>query len=161
MKARSFYFYTKILILLLIIIGYVTPTNTYAARLSVLFSAGGATEITFSGYTTTYDGNLGGIKGANQKCAAAYAGSRVCLFDDFIKLGANYPYTYDVWWFDGVAAVDTNVYSRFGNGTNTGGMGSCYSWTNAGASAYGFIFSTSGSGGSNTCVATYRLACCK
>lgn len=155
---RHKYFYLICLLLLT-----VPALNANAARLSVLFS-GSSSSVTFAGYTGLYNGNLGGVKGANQKCATDYPGSRVCLFDDILKLGANYPYTYDVWWIDGVTGWDSTsgAGSKLGGGTTgTGGGGTCGSWTQSGVS-YGLIFTTSGtSSGSSTCAGTARIACCK
>ena len=65
--------------------------NANAARLSVLFSGSSSGRVTFAGYAGTFNRNLGSIKGANQKCAAAQTGSHVCSYYEIMKLGANYP----------------------------------------------------------------------
>lgn len=59
----------------------------------------------FAGYTSTAtNGNLGGLKGANQKCETAYPGSHWASLDEIMKLGAQYPWTYDVWVRDALAS---------------------------------------------------------
>ncbi len=50
-------------------------------------AAGG---VTYAGLTpTTYDGNLGGIKGAYAKCAIAFPGSRMATGSEAIKLAGS------------------------------------------------------------------------
>lgn len=57
----------------------------------------------FAGYTSgTYTGNLGGAKGANEKCDAGYDGSHWCSVDELMRLGDKYPWTYTVWVRDAV-----------------------------------------------------------
>jgi len=47
----------------------------------------GGSKPTYAGATpTTYTGNLGGIAGANAKCAAAFPGSRMMRFSEMVFL---------------------------------------------------------------------------
>lgn len=59
-------------------------------------AAGGG--IRWAGYTTsTYTGNLSGIKGAHEKCNATFEGSRWAKGSELDALGLEYPYSYEVW----------------------------------------------------------------
>ena len=134
-----------------------------AARLSVLFSGSSSAGVTFSGYAGPFDANLGGIKGSNQKCETAFAGSHVCTYEEIVRLGTSYPYSNAVWFVVGaVAAVDGgSYYNATGGSTANSGWGTCYAWTNSGATAYGFILATTGSTANAQCSSTQYLACCK
>jgi len=95
-------------------------------------------EVRWAGYTSAaYTGNLGGPKGANQKCDAEYPGSHWCSVDEIMRLGMDYPYTYTVWVRDAVKGGSMNNYDF----TFLGGAGghycygdinecTCYGWTN-------------------------------
>lgn len=140
------------------------PTfNANAARLSVLFSGSSSGGVTFSGYAGPFDANLGGIKGSNQKCETAFAGSHVCTYEEIVRLGTSYPYSNAVWLVVGaVAAVDGgSYYNATGGATANTGWGTCYAWANAGATVYGFVLATTGSTGVAQCSSTQYLACCK
>ena len=71
----------------------------------------------FAGYTSlTFHGNLGGYKGAHQKCADAYPAwnnnintVHWCSVNELMELGAQYPYTYTVW-------VGNSYKNSFNNG---------------------------------------------
>lgn len=63
--------------------------------------AGSSGNVTWSGYTGTTTGSVGGIKGMNNTCNTSYSGSHACTYDEIINLGNNYPYTYDAWVIDG------------------------------------------------------------
>lgn len=41
--------------------------------------------VSFAGYTSPFDGNLGGSVGANAKCRVAFPGSWLCTASDFSK----------------------------------------------------------------------------
>ena len=66
-------------------------------------------KVKFVGYTAEFDGNLGGIKGAHEKCHAAHPGSRWASSDELTTLGPEYPWTYGVWIWDSYGEVqDSN-----------------------------------------------------
>jgi len=54
----------------------------------------------FAGFTPQYTGNLGGIPGAQAKCAAAFPGSHWARYNEILSLGASYPYGQNVWVLD-------------------------------------------------------------
>lgn len=151
----------KSLIYLPLLLIFFGAPSSWAGRLSVLYG-GGSAGVSFAGYAGPFDGNLGATKAINQKCAAAQAGSHVCSYDEIVRLGANYPYTYGVWLFGGIIAVDGGYYtSPAGGGTSMVGAGNCYAWTNNAAATYGFVLSTTGGTSVASCASTYYLACCK
>jgi hypothetical protein len=76
----------------------------YGAFLIIIFNKADALtgvarrKAVWAGYTTSaYTGNLGGLKGANDKCDADHSGSHWASVDEIMKLGPNYPWTQDVW----------------------------------------------------------------
>lgn len=149
---------------------FLASTTSQGANLSQLFSGGGGGTLTFSGYAGPFDGNLGGLKGANQKCDAAYSGSHVCLFPEIIKLGSSYPYTYGVWQLDGIksSSIDSTYYRHFSqtgtlNWNNTGIIPSCSNtiWTSNSAGNVGPTLGTLGAVTFVTCDNSLHLACCK
>lgn len=80
-----------------------TPTanNHVATKAYVDAAAGGG--LTWEGYTSsTFDGHLGSLKGANQKCENDYPGSHWMSYEEMMRLGADYPWTYDVWIRDAI-----------------------------------------------------------
>lgn len=124
----------------------------------------------FKGYTGTTTGGLGGIDGINNTCNSSYSGSHACTFEEIIRLGASYTYTYNVW------VVDGSYFSSFGQevvegyqitkdgAANTAGATPnapmCDGWNNATASYYGPYLSTAGSMGVQSCATATRIACC-
>jgi hypothetical protein len=125
----------------------------------------------FMGFTQTYSGALGGLKGANAKCEQEFPGSHWASVDEIMKLGATYPWTYPVW----VRTLHGRD-ATFHNVTNDGyPMGlrtdSCYGWTRTTHNWTGTPLSsaTSHTAGSSlgadghestvSCTATLRLAC--
>ena len=66
--------------------------------------AGG--RVTWKGYTaSTYNGNMGGVRGMNAKCDTNYTGSHACTWDEIIKLGTSFPGSTDAWVVDGALPI--------------------------------------------------------
>jgi len=93
--------------------------NDLTTKAWVLANAGGGGSsgvsvvngVTWKGYTgLTYDGNMGGTKGMNDKCNTNYAGSHACIYEEIMKLGISYPWTYDAWVIDGVEVYGATAY---------------------------------------------------
>ena len=74
-----------------------TPTLDSHVATKAYVDAAGSGGLTWEGYTSAYDGNLGTLKGANQKCDTAFDGSHWCTYDELVRLGDDYPYSYDAW----------------------------------------------------------------
>ena len=118
----------------------------------VLANAG---KLTFVGYTDAFNGNLGGLRGANQKCEEAFPGqhSHWASSDELVSLGDQYLWTNDVWVQDKYYYDD--VY-----------WGTCFAWSAgmrywAGAGVLGPRLSTSGNYAYQTCDSVFSLACVK
>lgn len=83
------------------IINLATPTNdTDAATKKYVtdqIAAAGGSGPTWMGYSAASTGNLGGSKGANTKCNAAYAGSHWASYDEIMRLGTSYPWSSNAW----------------------------------------------------------------
>jgi hypothetical protein len=138
-------------------IGPTGPSGPMGPPGSVLYLDGGVVVsderwVRFVGYTTaTFNGNLGGIPGANAKCRAEYPGSTFCTTTDFAATepdqsmtpGAPFP------WIDG--ARDSQ-YRRQGT--------SCGTWTSASGSTVGGTLNASGQITGEYCNVVRRLACC-
>jgi len=103
----------------------------------------------WAGYAGPYNGDLGYYKGANEKCDSAYSGSHRCSFEEIIKLGSSYPYTYSIWinppyWWD---PGDVYTYT-------------CFDWGTSISNKKGTIYNTSGDLSLSCCNYEYYLACC-
>ena len=128
--------------------------------------------LSFAGYTSSsYNWDMGGIKWMNSKCNSEYSGSRVCGYDEIIKLWNDYPWTDTVWVHDGLlwafstttnyervfvfkdgSTVSSSVYVPTCNSFNYSGNNTSYRWT---------TLSHTNSGISNPyCYSSYKLACC-
>jgi hypothetical protein len=61
-------------------------------------------NLQFMGLTTsTYNGNLGGLNGANQKCDTQWSGSHVCTYEEIKRIGYNTSmYAANFWVIDGL-----------------------------------------------------------
>lgn len=149
---------------------FLISTASQGANLSQLFSGGGGGTLTFSGYAGPFDGNLGGLKGANQKCNSAYSGSHVCLYPEIVRLGNSYPYTHSVWQIDGIksTSLDGGYYYYFTqtgqiNANNSGIIPYCSNaiWASNSASYVGPALGTLGAVSYTACSTPLYLACCK
>ena len=69
----------------------------------------GGGGVSWAGYTSsTYSGNLGQLKGANDKCEANYSWSHWASYDEIMRLGATYPWTQNAWVRDAVQGLDVS-----------------------------------------------------
>lgn len=98
-------------------------------------AAGGTPTVQFT--SATYDGNLGGVDGANTKCQAEYPGSYFCHIGKFMEVG------------DTSGAVGW-VYN-FSGGTD------CWDWVSGSATPQG---AKTPSGTPSACNNFYPIACC-
>ena len=128
------------------------------------------TGMTFAGYTaSTYDGaGVGGTKGANDKCQAAYAGSHACTWNDLKQMGSNYPWSSDAWIVDGTVlgpVVAGLIYQNTADGntyTSTPWQYiNCSGWKNSNNLMFGSFASITGNLSQNRCDIAYKLPCCK
>jgi hypothetical protein len=120
--------------------------------------------VTWVGYTAADNGILGipgGVKGANALCNATYAGSRAMTYDDWMKLGTNYPYTSHAWLIDGSYSDGTNQITKDGQAnSNTGGIAPmCAGWLSNGGGNHGPYVSTAGYVALTTCVSSLAIGC--
>jgi hypothetical protein len=79
--------------------GYTLDVSGTIHSVGTIYMGSAAVQnvLVFSGYTATTTGNLGGLKGANTSCNAAYAGSHWASIDEILSLGPNYPWTNNAW----------------------------------------------------------------
>jgi hypothetical protein len=145
-------------------------------------------RLRFAGYTpVSYNGNLGGPKGANDKCATAYAQYNNaqnhvhwCSLEELMEFGNSYPYNSAVWVRDAVLAIYAygsqicppeityvTLYGGGGAGTATTTKdeddSTCQAWRSSSASYLGPILNNAalnGKLGSSACNLTRPLACC-
>lgn len=90
-----------------------------------------ASQVSFAGYTSAHDANLGGRSGAHAICAAAFAGSHFCTTWEVDQAGP--PPTATSAWVD---LGNSNQSSRFFRGSySVNDSGTCGGWTANGASA--------------------------
>ncbi|MDP2275536.1 MAG: hypothetical protein Q8K32_32610 [Archangium sp.] len=144
--------------------GPVGPSGPAAA---LLFLDGGSVVfagdfVEFAGFTsTTYTGDLGGLPGANNKCATEFAGASLCTRADYDLANT------------GAAAPASGAWIDFARGTDgTRSNGSCYYGGTNEPWSYGGAFSSNGgqlgamvtSYGKHTtatCNLTKPIACCR
>lgn len=122
------------------------------------------------GYTASaYTGNLGTVKGANAYCDANYAGSHWASFDEVVRLGSSYPWTYQVWVRDAIAGLHVD------SGTGSQGFslkdssvywagyndGTCSNWSSGAGSPVGSSLYTTGGLALISCSNAFRLPCVK
>ena len=80
-----------------VIVGTPTASNDAATK-GYVDAALRSTCLRWAGYTTaTYNGNLGGLIGAEQKCNASWPGSHWLSMREILKLGSSYPWSKSVW----------------------------------------------------------------
>lgn len=125
--------------------------------------------VSFAGYTAlTYTGNLWYKKWADQKCAANFPWSRVMMYDDYVHLWTNYPYTYDIWMIDGGDLVSMDGASGYEyhipkdwNGMNNTWYwrGNTCKWWSQWVTSYAYNLNTAWIMSFVICGSTYRLAC--
>ncbi len=142
-------------------------TTAYVyAKINAL-AAGG--KVSFAWYTAlTYNGNLWYKKWADQKCAANFAWSRVMMYDDYVKLGTSYPYTYDIWMIDGgdLVSIDGASWYEYHIPKDWNGMsntfysrGNTCKWWSSANTYSAYMLNTAWIMSYVNCSWTYRLAC--
>ena len=135
--------------------------SSYSSNLKQFFSWGGSGgggeadksgKIYFIGATTSiYNGNLGGLLGANQKCEDDYPGTYFCTDLDLLRAGTKEISTAAMWIHQaGAVNSDSITYRLFSN---------CENWSTNNSSYKGYSVTGSGTNLSN-CNQTYPLACC-
>lgn len=134
-------------------------------------SFGNSSGLTWRGYAGPSTGNLGYIKGANALCNSAYSGSHWASLDEIIRLGSNYPWTYNVWVRDAFSSINTDSYfMKDGNYATswqmgTVGGGTCRGWISSSGdgcsfgSCDGSYLSTWGYSGITVCSENNYIAC--
>ncbi|MFZ5442906.1 MAG: hypothetical protein ACOZQL_23070 [Myxococcota bacterium] len=107
----------------------------------------------FRGYTTaTYNGNLGGIVGANQKCRAEFPGSYLCTVSDFYLAEPEFGAPGAGAWLD---------YERTGAGVrDSSACNQNGAWTNPTSSDWAYTVTATGGLASPNCSLVMSLACC-
>ena len=127
--------------------------------------------LSFAWYTTaSYNGSMWGIKGMNEKCNAEYTGSRVCGYDDVVKLWVNYPWTENV-WIPWAIMSSVQYYYESSNTTHYAKDGSdltishgrspyCGTFNNNSSIFVWTLLNTSTAVSFPTCEKTNKLACC-
>lgn len=153
------------------------------------------TAVEWAGYTDPLYGDLstrqnaGPMMAATRECAAKYPGSRVMLWDDYVKLGAKYPNEKEIWFLD---AIQSNNFAIYGQGTSSvyssgtilfkngqaiteSGSGwsvfsgnktflnyaTCNNWIDKYSRSKGIVFGTTGRFYSTECSNQLPLACVK
>ena len=112
--------------------------------------AGSGKPSSYAGATpTTYTGNLGGIEGANAKCAAAFPGSRMMKASEIVWFASSMV-TSSAWVFDDIGALLPS--HTYGEG------GGCLGYSMAGSTTYGLNHG-SGSLRGEFCNTTARIHC--
>jgi len=128
-----------------------TGTGTWQAAPKGLGTYTGATSSTYTG------SGVGGYVGGNAKCAAAFAGSRMCMAADFVN---GTPGAHDGWY---------NTYTFQTQAAYASG-GDCLNWTQEWYSGFSLVgpcwmyFGVSFpqySGGTCGCSTTHAVLCCK
>ncbi len=139
------------------------PAGPQGSAGAVLYLDGGAVVLSaapyeFAGFTpTAYTGDLGGYPGANQKCAAAFAGSYFCTIADYDRTGTPIaPPTSAGAWID----FDRKVSG--GRADNSCSLSASTAWTSSSNSNLGAnLNATGGYYGTVNCANTKPLACCR
>jgi hypothetical protein len=121
---------------------------------------------------TSYTGNLGGIGGANAKCAAAFAGSHMCTQSEALRSGATS--------YGGQGWVACTIYHRgfqgetgptfFWNACSNATIEeeydaindlNCTQWTSTSASQRGPTMAADGQISGGACSGTAPIHCCR
>ncbi|MBI4812206.1 hypothetical protein HY798_02010 [Candidatus Falkowbacteria bacterium] len=154
----------------------ISPTASTDAATKGYVDAAAGGGATWMGYTASaYNGNMGGTKGINNYCNSNYSGSHACTWDEIIRLGNSYPWSYEAWVVDGtrdVEFVNSGVGDgvafgkdgrviRDGAGTDARTSTNCFGWSNSESGRNGPIVLTSGYMSAGDCFSTYRAPCCK
>lgn len=142
----------------LIFATFLFSSLAFAGNLSALIGGGGGSSgPTFAGQTTaTYDGNLGGLVGANAKCQAEFSGSHFCSATEYVRTGTSTAPTSDSW----IMADSTEVFKGV-NHTNSSGRYGCSGWLSNTSSFLGGTISSSGGYSIESCNNVRTLLCCK
>jgi hypothetical protein len=136
------------------------PQGPAGAPAQVLFLDGGSVStawVQFAGFTSaTFNGNLGGHPGANQKCRAEFPGSYFCTPSEYYRGEPGTVPAAGAW-------ID---YERFTNGVRS--SDACVSgapgpWTHGGTGDTGLTLNSSGAVNNNStlCDQVRPLACCR
>ena len=141
-------------------------TTLFAGQQAIYDAAGGG--VTYEGVTsTTYQGNLGGYTGANDKCNTKYAGSHICSRREIISSGRTTalsagwircetrPYTAEAyaWLCDSLKLGYYNGYDD----QNT----ECGDYTYSGIYGFGAAISNTGGSVEKRCDYYVPIHCCK
>ncbi|MFT3843036.1 MAG: hypothetical protein QM723_38965 [Myxococcaceae bacterium] len=127
------------------------------------YTASATGGFTFAGFTAaTYVGNLGGILGANAKCAAELPGSHMCTYREYQIAGSGTAVPNGAAWIDpssypSSSSPSPEVRDRYYSGSD------CSGWQQGVTGYYaGFVdgFGTYQSY-SNTCDTARAIACCR
>lgn len=116
----------------------------------------------FTGFTSaTYDGNLGGVLGANQKCHAEFPGAYFCTDREYQWIGPAVPTPTGGAWID-----DANYPSQYSPALqprDRSGDETCNHWRVSTSGYYGGYLDADGyrSATSTACVTPRPLACCR
>ena len=100
--------------------------------------------------TVSYNGNLGGIIGANQKCQVDFPGSHMCTTSELMRSGTNI--TGSNRWLFCDSAMQQSA------GVTHGG---CDSFTSNSSSQYGTVISSGDGLTAGACDFGKMIACCK
>ena len=119
---------------------------------------------TFAGFTPqSYDGNLGGILGANAKCAAAFSGSHFCTKREYSWIGSPVAPSTAGAWLDESAYSSSSSPNIFPRDRQSSGL--CDAWrSNGGPSEWANYMDAQGTLASyqyNVCNVPRQLACCR
>src|SRR3990167_6641911 len=97
------------------ITGVSLPLNASDVATKAYVDAAGGGSFAFAGYTAqAYDGNLGGLKGANDKCESNFPGSHWASIDELSRLGASYTWAATVWVRGVNLALMDNINAPYG-----------------------------------------------
>lgn len=109
--------------------------------------AGGKPRSYAGATPTTYNGNLGGIAGANAKCANAFPGSRMMRLSELVYFASSMSNTGWIWAESG--GIDQyNIY-----------IGGCRVFTSSSAGDNGYAANGAGTSSSTPCSMLYKIHC--
>ena len=154
------------------ITGVSLPLNASDVATKAYVDAAGGGSFAFAGYTAqAYDGNLGGLKGANDKCESNFPGSHWASIDELSRLGASYTWAATVWVRGVNLALMDNINAPYGivfmfvdgNPEMEYLMNYCDAWSSAARDYMSGPISIAGSGvvRVDKCNMGHQLACVK
>lgn len=138
-----------------IITGVATPIDSEDAVNRAYVDAAGGGGAVFAGYTPAkYNGNLGGLTGANAKCNAAFPSSHICSVNEFARTGNTTLLGWGgAWLLNDGYAVGPVWDMHYGYG--------CMSFTNTAAGFEGMSVDSSGLVEWRGCWNIFYISCCK